>query len=315
MTAVRRFTLAIHGGAGTVARAALSGADAHGYRAGLRAALRAGHRVLAGGGCALDAVTEAVVALEDDPHFNAGLGAVLTEEGRVEMDAAIMDGRDRRAGAVACVSGPRNPILAARTVMERSPHVLLAGEGAERFLRAEGVAFAPATYFLTQRRIEALDRELRRRDSGKPDRRSDADRHGTVGAVACDAAGHLAAATSTGGLTGKQPGRIGDTPVFGAGTWADDATCAVSATGHGESFMRWVVAHEIASRLRHRGECVEVAATAVVSALAANDGAGGVIAVDAAGRFALPFNSEGMYRGVIEPDGVPRVAIHDEPLT
>ncbi len=230
----------------------------------MRASLIAGHTVLAAGGRALDAVTAAAVALEDDPHFNAGHGAVLTEEGRAEMDAAIMDGADRAAGAIACVCGPRNPILGARAVMQRSAHVLLAGDAAERFLRAQGIAFAPATYFLTERRVAALTDELSRRATGGPDLRDDADRHGTVGAVARDRAGHLAAATSTGGMTGKQPGRVGDTPVFGAGTWADDATCAVSATGHGEYFVRWVVAHEIASRMRYLGEDVETAASSVV---------------------------------------------------
>ncbi len=314
MSENENFALAIHGGAGTIARAALSDEEAEAYRAGLRASLRAGYAVLESGGRAVDAVTAAVVALEDDPHFNAGRGAVLTEEGRAEMDAAIMDGADRAAGAIACVCGPRNPILGARAVMERSGHVLLVGGAAQRFLREQGLAFAPATYFLTERRIEALSRELERRASGAPDTRDDADRHGTVGAVARDRAGHLAAATSTGGMTGKQPGRVGDTPVFGAGTWADDATCAVSATGHGEFFVRWAVAHEIASRMRYLGEDVATASGAVVSALRARGGSGGVIAVDAAGRVALPFNSEGMYRGAIGPDGAPRVAIHGEAL-
>ncbi len=306
--------LAVHGGAGTVARATLSDEDAEGYRAGLRTSLAAGHAVLAARGSAVDAVTAAVVVLEDDPHFNAGRGAVLTEAGRMEMDAAIMDGRDRAAGAIACVCGPRNPILGARAVMERAGHVLLVGDAAERFLRAQGLGFAPASYFLTARRVEALEKELSRRAAGAPDRRDDADRHGTVGAVARDRAGHLAAATSTGGMTGKQPGRVGDTPILGAGTWADDATCAVSATGHGEYFMRWVVAHEIASRMCFLGEDVVTAASVVVSGLGERGGSGGLVAVDAAGRIALPFNSEGMYRGAIGPDGVPRVAIHGEAL-
>jgi L-asparaginase / beta-aspartyl-peptidase len=222
-------------------------------RAGLRASLLAGHRVLAGGGCALDAVTAAVVALEDDARFNAGRGAVLTTDGRPEMDAAVMNGADRAAGAVAGVCGPRNPVLAARAVMERSGHVLLIGEGAERFCRAHGVAFEPATYFMTPRRVQALEDELARQRGGGADLRDDSARHGTVGAVARDARGTLAAATSTGGMTAKLPGRVGDSPVFGAGTWAD-GTCAVSATGHGEFFIRCAAAHDLASRIRYLGE-------------------------------------------------------------
>lgn len=307
------FVLAIHGGAGTIPRAGLTAEAAEDYRAGLRAALRAGHEVLSAGGTALDAVTRAVMALEDDPLFNAGRGAVFTSAGRQEMDAAIMDGRGRAAGAVAGIFGPRHPVLAARAVMERSGHVLLVGEGALAFCREQGLDFADPAWFRTERRWEALQRELERRRADAPDQRSDADRHGTVGAVARDAAGTLAAATSTGGMTGKRPGRVGDCPVFGAGTWAD-ATCAVSATGHGETFIRHAAAHEIAARMRLAGQSLEQAAEDVVAELGRDGGSGGLVAVDAAGNVALPFNCEGMYRGTVGPDGAARVAIHREPL-
>lgn len=305
--------LAIHGGAGTIAPAAMTPDAAAAYHAGLRACLRAGHAVLAAGGSAVAAVTAAVVALEEDPLFNAGRGAVFTSGGAIEMDAAVMDGRTRAAGAVAGIFGPRNPVLAALEVM-RSEHVMLAGEGALTFCRERGVAFAEPGHFHTERRWRALQRELERRAAAAADTRSDADRHGTVGAVACDAAGDIAAATSTGGMTGKRPGRIGDCPVFGAGTWADNATCAVSATGNGEYFIRWAAAHEIAARMRHGGEDLTRAAEAVVAELGSVGGDGGLIAIDAAGRVAMPFNSAGMYRGVIGADGVARTAIHKEAL-
>ena len=308
------YRLALHGGAGTVRPGSIPPEKAAAYHAGLAACLRAGHAVLAQGGSALDAVTAAVMALEDDALFNAGHGAVLTTNGRPEMDAAIMNGADRAAGAVAGILGPRNPVLAARAVMEHSPHVLLMGEGALHFCRGRGLAFAPEAYFVTPRRVRALEAELARRAAGAPDTRSDADRHGTVGAVARDAAGNLAAATSTGGMTGKMPGRVGDTPVFGAGTFADNATCAVSATGHGEFFIRWAAAHDISARMRYLHEDVETAAGTVVAALGRIGGSGGLIAIDAAGRVTLPFNSSGMYRGTIGPDGVPRTAIWREAL-
>ena len=226
------FSLAIHGGAGTMRRDAMTPDLEAAHHAGLRAALWAGFAVLAAGGTALDAVTRAVMALEDDPLFNAGHGAVFTSAGTLEMDAAAMDGRTRAAGAVAGVLGPRNPILAARAVMERSGAVLLAGEGALAFCREAGVAFEDPAYFHTDRRWDALQAELERRGAGAPDTRDDAARHGTVGAVACDAAGHLAAATSTGGMTGKRPGRVGDCPVFGAGHLGGCELCRVR-NGHG----------------------------------------------------------------------------------
>ena len=283
------------------------------FHAGLRRALMAGHAVLAKGGSALDAVTMAVVALEDDPLFNAGHGAVYTSAGKHELDAAVMNGAAREAGAVAGILGPRNPILAARAVLA-SEHVMLHGRGAEDFCRDAGVAFAPSAHFHTNRRWEALLAEMERRRQTAEDTRDDAARHGTVGAVACDAMGHVAAATSTGGMTGKAPGRIGDCPVFGAGTWADDSSCAISATGHGEFFIRYAAAHEIACRMRYLGESVAEAAEIVVAGLGVIGGSGGLIAVDALGNVSLPFNSAGMYRGVVDADGVPRSAIYQEAL-
>jgi isoaspartyl peptidase/L-asparaginase-like protein (Ntn-hydrolase superfamily) len=307
------FTLAIHGGAGTIRAATMTPEREAGYRAGLRTALLAGHAVLADGGSALDAVTQAVMALEDDEHFNAGRGAVFTASGGMEMDAAVMDGRDRNAGAVASILGPRHPVLAARAVLA-SEHVLLVGPGAVAFCREQGLEFTDPAWFRTERRWEAMQQELDRRARGAADLRDEAAKHGTVGAVARDADGNLAAATSTGGMTAKHPGRVGDSPIFGAGTWADNASCAVSATGHGEYFIRHAAAHEIAARMRLRGETLAAAAEAVVTELGAIGGSGGVIAVDAAGGVALPFNSEGMYRGVIGPDGVARTGIYREVL-
>ena len=303
------FSLAIHGGAGTLPRHAMTPALEASHRAGLRTALLAGHAILAAGGTALDAVTRAVMALEDDPLFNAGRGAVFTSGAALEMDAAIMDGRTRAAGAVAGVLGPRNPVLAARAVMEHSGAVLLVGEGALAFCREQGLAFEEQAYFHTERRWRALHAELDRRRRGAPDERDDSERHGTVGAVARDAAGHLAAATSTGGMTGKRPGRVGDCPVIGAGTWAD-ASCAVSATGTGEVFIRHAAAHEIAARVRLGGQALARAAGDVVAELARDGGDGGLIAVAADGATALPFNCAGMYRGTIGPDGTARTAIH-----
>lgn len=306
--------LAIHGGAGTMRQSAMTPAAEASFRAGLCAALRAGHAVLAAGGPALDAVTRAVMALEDDPHFNAGRGAVYTSAGRLEMDAAVMDGRGREAGAVAGIFGPRNPVLAARAVMRQGGAVLLSGEGAMAFLRTQELAWEEPAYFHTDRRWQTLQTELERRRRAAPDTRDDAEKHGTVGAVACDAAGNLAAATSTGGITAKLPGRVGDCPVIGAGTWADNATCAVSCTGQGEVFIRWAAAHEIAARMRHGGAALAAAANAVVAELKAAGGGGGLVAVDAAGNVALPFNTAGMYRGRIGADGVAWTGIYRDAL-
>jgi len=304
--------LAIHGGAGTIPAAGLDGAAADAFHAGLGAALWAGWLVLAAGGAALDAVTAAVKALEDDPLFNAGHGAVFTTAETMEMDAAIMRGSDHAAGAVAGICGPRHPVEAARAIMERSGHVFMAGAGAEDYLRGAGLEFMPPEYFATQWRREALHQELARRASGAADTRSDADRHGTVGAVARDASGSLAAATSTGGYTAKRPGRIGDAPVIGAGTYADDASCAVSTTGNGEVFIRFTAAAEIAARIRLAGQSLARAAADVVAELAAHGGDGGLVAVPAEGPPVLVFNTSGMYRGFVADEMV-CTAIHQEP--
>ena len=282
--------LALHGGAG-VARGGITAQ----HRLALRRALEAGWAVLARGGPALDAACAAVVVLEDDPLFNAGRGAVYNAAGRHELDASVMEGAGLRAGAVAAVTGLRNPVLAARAVMEKSPHVLLAGEGAERFARKQGLKFEKAAYFHTAERREALKRKLEHH-------------HGTVGAVARDRECNLAAATSTGGFTGKLPGRVGDSPLIGAGTWADNATCAVSGTGHGELFIRTALAHEVAARMRYRGEPLARAARSALAAIARLGGDGGLVAVDRGGHIAMPYNSEAMFRACIGRDGKARVA-------
>jgi beta-aspartyl-peptidase (threonine type) len=304
--------LAIHGGAGTIPLAAMDDNFIAAHHQSLRAALRAGWAVLTKKGPAVEAVTAAVRVLEDDALFNAAHGAVFTSAGGLEMDAAIMEGRSRRAGAVAGICGPRNPVLAARAVMEASGTVLMSGEGAMEFLRTQNLEFMPPDYFFTQRRWDALQLELNRRLSGAADTRSDADRHGTVGAVARDCFGDLAAATSTGGMTAKRPGRVGDTPVIGAGTFADNATCAVSTTGTGEVFIRFTAAAEIAARLRYAGQSLEDAAAGVVAELLTHGGDGGLIAIGPVGAPVLPFNSSGMYRGFVTADGVLRTAIHRE---
>ncbi|WP_454724108.1 MULTISPECIES: isoaspartyl peptidase/L-asparaginase family protein [Cupriavidus] len=297
--------IAIHGGAGTITRAAMSPAREAEYTAALAAVLQAGQRVLAGGGSALDAVTEAVRLLEDCPLFNAGRGAVLTHAGTYELDAAIMDGSTRAAGAVACVKHLRNPVLAARAVMEKSEHVLFAGDGAEAFARAQGLEMVEPGYYFTEARHEQWERARgtvgtvldhdaasRAAEPIDPD-----DKFGTVGAVACDAQGRLAAATSTGGVTNKQVGRVGDTPIVGAGCYADDVA-AVSATGTGEMFIRAVAAYDVAAQMRYAGLPLDEAARRVVmETLPAIGGRGGLIAVDRAGNVTLPFNTEGMYRG------------------
>jgi L-asparaginase / beta-aspartyl-peptidase len=299
------FAFAVHGGAGTIPQDEPSRSRTASYHEGLRRALTAGRDVLAGGGSALDAVTEAVVALEDDPLFNAGRGSVFTRIGTQEMDACVMDGRGRRAGAVAGILGPRNPVRAARAVMERSRHVLLIGAGALAFCRKTGVAFCEPDYFYSEARWLELQRALE--DPGR-----EPSQYGTVGAVARDRHGNLAAATSTGGMTGKAPGRVGDTPIVGAGTFADNATCAVSATGHGEFFIRYGAAFAIAARLRHAGQSLDRAAQAVIDELATAGGSGGVIAVDRAGALTLPFSTAGMYRGFVRDGMGIHTAIYDE---
>lgn len=289
--------IAVHGGAGTIPRREMTQAAAARYRSGLQTALDAGHEVLRNAGTSLDAVCAAVVVLEDLPLFNAGHGACYNAEEKQELDASVMEGEGRRAGAVAAVSRIRNPVLAARAVMEKSRHVLLVGPAAERFAKKHGVALAPASYFHTASRLAALKKKL-------------VGHHGTVGAVALDHAGNLAAATSTGGYTGKLPGRVGDSPIVGAGTYADNATCAVSGTGLGEAFMRGVLAHDLAARMRYLREPLAKAARAAISELAKLKGDGGLIAVDRRGNIAMPFNSEGMYRAAIDARGKKNVEIY-----
>jgi beta-aspartyl-peptidase (threonine type) len=283
--------IAIHGGAG-VLRADRPGAR---HRAVLKEALEAGYEALINGK-SLDAVAAAVVVLEDSPLFNAGRGSSFNADGEIEMDASIMDGAALRAGAVAAVRRIRNPILAARAVMEASRHVLLAGAGAERFARRQGLRLESAAYFRTQKRLLALKRNLR-------------NYHGTVGAVALDAGGNLAAATSTGGYTGKLPGRIGDSPIIGAGTYADNRACAVSGTGLGEAFIRAAVAYDICARMLYTNVSVGRAAQAALRNVARLGGDGGLIAVDRRGNVAMPFNSEGMFRACIDRRGRRTIAI------
>ncbi|MGK7752119.1 MULTISPECIES: isoaspartyl peptidase/L-asparaginase family protein [unclassified Roseovarius] len=291
------FALAIHGGAGVLPRSEMSEAREAACHAALARVLAAGDAVLTADGTALDAVTAAVRALEDEPLFNAGRGAVFTRAGTHEMDAALMDGRDRRAGAVAGICGPRNPIEAARAVMERTSHVLMAGEGALAIARDAGLAFEETGYFFTQERWDALQETLRMEADGTLDD-DPSRRHGTVGAVARDRAGNLAAATSTGGMTAKSAGRIGDSPLIGAGTFAANDSCAVSATGDGEAFIRLSVAHEIDARIRLAAQNVtDAAARVVMRDLVAIGGSGGLIAIGADGTVTMPFNCEGMYRG------------------
>ncbi|KVM60132.1 isoaspartyl peptidase [Burkholderia ubonensis] len=314
--------VAIHGGAGTILREAMNTDAELQYRAELAAILRAAQAVLADGGSALDAVSVAVRMLEDCPLFNAGRGAVYTADGTHELDAAIMDGATLAAGAVCCVTRVRNPVLAARRVMEASEHVMFAGAGADAFAAAQGLELVEPGYFGTEARhaqwLKARDAAgaLLDHDAATfafgdgapldPDRK-----HGTVGAVARDLHGHVAAATSTGGITNKQPGRVGDSPIIGAGCYADDATCAVSSTGTGEMFIRLATAHDVAAQIAYRGVSVaEAAYDVVMNKLPRIAGRGGIIAVDAHGNVAMPFNTDGMYRGYARVGAAPVVGIY-----
>lgn len=288
------FGLAIHGGAGTLPRDEMTDEAERRYRSGLQEAIDAGYALLQNGGTSLDAVTRAVAALENNPLFNAARGAVFTLDGRNELDASIMDGSTLQAGAVCGVTRIRNPVELARAVMEKSDHVMLAGAGAEEFAASHGFEFVPQSYFHTPERWQQLQR-IRGGDGSLSGHTIS--HVGTVGAVALDSRGHLAAATSTGGMTGKRFQRIGDSPIIGAGTYADDRSCAVSATGHGEIFIRAAVSHDICARMRFGGRSLAEAAREVVQEeLPALGGEGGVIAIDARGEIALEFNCEGMFR-------------------
>lgn len=301
------YAIAIHGGAGTLPRAEMTPERESAYRAGLAAALDAGYAVLDAGGTSLDAVTTAVRVLEDDPMFNAGRGAVLTHEGIAELDASIMNGANLAAGAIAGVRHVKNPIELAREVMEHSAHVMLIGTGAEEFALTRGLTLVPNEYFHTETRKAQLQRVL----TGDTRPANELSALGTVGAVALDRAGNLAAATSTGGMTAKRYGRVGDSPIIGAGTYADNRSCAVSATGHGEFFIRAAVAHDICARVAYGGKSLAEAADAVVmDRLVKLGGEGGVIAIDPQGRIAMTFNSEGMFRGARGSDGKREISIY-----
>ena len=294
------FVLVIHGGAGTILRENMTPDMEQQYLDKLEETLETGKEILRQGGSSLEAVTRVVMVMEDSPLFNAGKGAVFTAEGTNEMDAAIMDGRDLKAGAVAGISHVKNPILAARAVMENTEHVMLSGEGARLFAERQGLEMADSAYFFTQRRYDSY---LRAKEK--------AEKSGTVGAVALDKAGNLAAATSTGGMTYKMKGRIGDTPVIGAGTYADNESCAVSGTGHGEYFIRNVVAYDISAMMKYEHMTLaDAAETVVMQKLKPAGGEGGVIAVDREGNIAMPFNTAGMYRGYITSDGRKKVLIY-----
>jgi len=300
-------SIAIHGGAGVITRSSLSAEDEAAYRTDLARALDAGYEVLQAGGDSLDAVTAAVRILEDSPLFNAGRGAVFNHEGINELDASIMDGRTLKAGAVAGVRHVRNPVDLARRVMERSPHVLLSGAGAEEFALEQGVELVPRKYFFTERRWQQLERARAGDKLGS----AALGYFGTVGAVARDSRGNLAAATSTGGMTNKRWGRVGDSPIIGAGNYADNGSCAVSATGSGEFFIRSVLAHEISALIKYRGLAVEEAARqAVRERLQGIGGDGGVIVVDREGNVAMQFNTEGMFRGARDSRGRREIAIY-----
>ncbi len=313
---IQKTMLVIHGGAGTITRASMSGDVEKQYREALEQSLRLGHAVLAKGGSSMDAVEASIRFMEDSPLFNAGKGAVFTHEGRNELDASVMDGKTKNAGSIAGVTIIRNPITAARAVMEKSEHVMMVGRGAEMFATKMGLEIVDPTYFWTERRWKALQQKLVEEEGQKPKADlawPDDKKFGTVGAVALDRAGNLAAGTSTGGMTNKKFGRVGDAPIIGAGTYAENESCAVSATGHGEFFIRWTVAYDIAALVKYRGLTVQQAADEVIhKKLAPVKGEGGVIVLDAKGNFAMPFNSEGMYRGWIGTDGLPHVEIYKD---
>ncbi|MBK7659252.1 MAG: isoaspartyl peptidase/L-asparaginase [Betaproteobacteria bacterium] len=323
------FAIAIHGGSGTITRTTLSPEREAAYRTVLTEALEAGRKVLAANGTSLDAVVAAVKIMEDSPLFNAGKGAVFTHEGTNEMDASIMDGNGRRAGAVAGVTVVKNPIEAARAVMDKSRHVMMAGKGAELFAKDQGLAIVDPKYFWTQERWDQLqkakERDRIQLDHDAPRKTSEVaeneklgavgavaedEKFGTVGAVALDKAGNLAAATSTGGLTNKRFGRVGDSPIVGAGTWAENESVAVSATGTGEMFIRGVAAYDIAARVKYKGASPQQAADDALVTVKSLGGRGGVIVLDRTGHAVFSFTTEGMYRGVAKGEAKPEVLIY-----
>jgi L-asparaginase / beta-aspartyl-peptidase len=315
-----RYVLVIHGGAGTILKKNMTPEKEKAYQSGLQKALDAGNAILAKGGSALDAVEAAVRIMEDNPLFNAGKGAVFTNEGKNEMDAAIMDGKTLKAGSVASVTRIKNPISTARKVMEKSEHVMMIGEGAEKFGKANGAEMVDPSYFFTQERWDGLQKAKKadslkqKADSSKkavrqPENRDN--KYGTVGAVALDKYGNLAAATSTGGMTNKRFGRVGDAPIVGAGTYADNNTCAISGTGWGEFFIRLVMAKSVSDRMELAGKTLADAANEMImKKLPALGGDGGLIAVDKNGNITMPFCTEGMYRGYVKSNGETAIKIY-----
>ena len=314
MTAqAKPIAIVIHGGAGKIDRDALTPERERLYHSTLEQSLRAGHAILARGGSALDAVEAAIVVMEDAPVFNAGKGSVFTAEGKNELDASIMDGRALQAGAVGGVTTVKNPIRAARAVMEKSPHVLFTNKGAEKFAADHGLEIVDPKYFFTERRWKQIQK-WRKQQEAKPQAAAEPDQHadyfGTVGCVALDAQGNLAAGTSTGGMTGKRFGRIGDSPIIGAGTYADNRTSGISCTGHGEYFIRHAVAHDIPARMAYKQESLAKAARDVVqTVLKPAGGSGGIIGIDAHGNVVMEFNTPAMSRGYIDRDGKTKTAI------
>jgi beta-aspartyl-peptidase (threonine type) len=320
------FGFVIHGGAGTILKSNMTPELEAAYRDKLKEALMVGYNILKNDGSSLDAVEAALRILEDSPLFNAGKGVVLTSEGTAEMDASIMDGKSLSAGAVAAIKHIKNPISLARLVMEQSPHVMMVGDGAEAFARQHGVELVPQEYFITEKRQKELQRakEAEKKQAspqkgetpekpGMPSPPTGDKKHGTVGAVALDKFGNLAAGTSTGGMTNKKFGRIGDSPIIGAGTYANNRTCAVSATGHGEFFIRSVVAYDISALMEYKGMSLKDAANLVImNKLEKLGGDGGVIAIDHEGNIAMPFNTAGMYRGYVGLDGKAVVEIYKD---
>lgn len=294
--------LVVHGGAGTLERSKMSAEREREYRAGIENALRTGWEILQHGGSALDATEAAVRAFEDNPLFNAGKGSVFNAAGVNEMDAAIMDGKTLRAGAVANVEHVKNPITLARAVMEKSPHVMMAGPGAEAFAKERGIELVDAKYFFTQDRWDELQRDKAKEKGAAGDKKF-IDSPGTVGAVALDRNGNLAAATSTGGKSNKLPGRVGDTPIVGGGTYANNATCAVSGTGDGEFFIMATAAHDVSAMMEYRRKTLQEASIAVIDKIGKLGGTGGMIAIDKSGNISLPFNTSGMYRGYVDANG------------
>lgn len=297
------YAMVIHGGAGTIKKENMSEEMFQNYYNALDSALSIGEKILKNGGTSLDAIEKTIHFMEDSPLFNSGKGAVFTNAGTNELDASIMHGADRNAGAVGGITNVKHPISAARAVMEQSEHVMMVGEGAEKFAKAKGLEIVDPAYFKTERRWNSLQKILTKEDSTGSVGEFKDSKFGTVGAVALDKSGNIAAGTSTGGMTNKKFNRIGDSPIIGAGTFADNSTCGVSCTGHGEYFIRYAVAYDVAARMEYKSESVSEAAEFVVNEkLVKAKGSGGLIALDAEGNISMPFNTEGMYRGYIKPN-------------